>query len=117
MATTDTIEARLQEWGAWFNTGGALQGAWPKKNILHPSWLPPCGGGTPTPAVATRQDTRERTVHMAIGCLSDKLIACVVLRYAKRMSAQQQATELQCSVQAIDTRHKRIRDQIAAIIL
>jgi hypothetical protein len=106
------VEARLVEWAAWFNAGGCSDGAWPKKNILHPSWMPPCGGWSATVVSGARPSARERQVHAAIGLLTDKLIVCIVLRYAKRMTAPQQAATLGCTEQAIDTRLKRARDLV-----
>jgi hypothetical protein len=115
-AAGQSIEQRLQEWAAWFNAGGCGTGAWPRKNILHPSWLPPAGGWSAAVVVGARPSTRERAVHAAIGRLSDKLIVCIVQRYAKRMPAAQQALSLQCSEAAIEARLKRARDQVSALL-
>ncbi len=111
------VEARLVEWAAWFNAGGCSAGAWPKKNILHPSWMPPCGGWSAAVVSGARPSTRERQVHAAIGKLTDKLIVCIVLRYCKRMTAAEQAKHLQCTEPAIEGRLKRARDCLSTLLM
>lgn len=105
----EAVERRLQAWAAWFNAGGAASanGGWPVKNILHPSWLPPTGGGAPAVPCAGRGDHQERETHQALGLLTDKLLAAVVVHYCKRWPLAQQARELACSETTVAMRVER----------
>lgn len=110
----ESVDRRLVEWAAWFNAGGVkVGGGWPVKNILHPSWLPPSGGAVPVLPSGRRADTREREVHQAIGRLSDKLIAAVVVHYCKRWPLAQQAVELGCTEVAVGARVVRAHQHLA----
>lgn len=106
------LDARLYEWGAWFNRSGVCSG-WPRKNILHPSWLPPDGGGAVVVAQQTTSDAREREVHEAISAMSDRLLVVVVGKYARRMSSARMALELCVTSAAIDGRLRRAREALA----
>ena len=114
----EAIERRLHDWAAWFNSGGCVvDGGWPVKNILHPSWLPP-GGGSSTPVAAVaRSDLLERATHKAIGTLSDKLIATVVVHYCRRMTLEQQAQALGCRPAAVGVRVERAHEQLAQVLM
>lgn len=112
----EAIERRLCAWAAWFNGGGACEGGWPVKNILHPSWLPPAGGSTPMPAPSQRGDADERQMHRAIGMLSGTTIATIVVHYAKRWPLDRQAEELGCSASAIGMRVDRAHERLAQIL-
>lgn len=116
MHTTEQVDRRLREWAAWFNDGGCTVGGWPVKNILHPSWLPPSAGSMVVLQVQAGSDARERQVHMAIGMLSDKLIAAVVVRYCKQWSAAAQAQELGCGASALQARIARAQARIAELL-
>lgn len=113
----EAVERRLVEWAAWFNAGGAsCDGGWPVKNILHPSWLPPSGGASPSMPAGRRADTREREVHKAIALLSDRTIAAVVVRYCKRWTLAQQAEALGCSEAAVGVRIGRAHERLAVVL-
>lgn len=113
----DAVERRLVEWAAWFNAGGAsCDGGWPVKNILHPSWLPPSGGASPSLPAGRRADTREREVHRAIARLSDRTIAAVVVHYCKRWTLAQQAQALGCSEAAVGVRIARAHERLAVVL-
>lgn len=117
MATDDRLRQRLSEWGAWFNAGGGNAVGFPRKNILHPTWMPPAGGRLPEMMVETGSSARERQVHQAVGMLSDKLIVAIVGKYAKRMTSAHMALELCCTSSAIDGRISRAHDQLRASLL
>lgn len=113
----ESVDKRLVEWAAWFNAGGVtVDGGWPVKNILHPSWLPPSGGASPSLPAGRRADTREREVHRALAELSDKLIAAVVVHYVKRWTVANQAAALGCSEEAVRMRVGRAHVQLAALL-
>lgn len=112
----EAIERRLCAWAAWFNGGGACEGGWPMKNILHPSWLPPSGGSTPTPATVRRGDADEREMHDAIGVLSANAIATIVVHYCKRWPLERQAEALGCSPSSIGMRVDRAHQRLAQIL-
>ncbi len=113
----DSIDRRLVEWAAWFNAGGVcVDGGWPVKNILHPSWMPPSGGGQHCMPVGRRADTREREVHRALATLSDRLIAAVVVHYVKRWTVSDQAQALGCSEEAVRVRIGRAHVRLAAVL-
>lgn len=117
MATDDRLKQWLCEWGAWFNSAGAEAVGFPRKNILHPTWMPPAGGRLPEMAVTTGGSrARERMVHAAIGALSDKLIVAVVGKYARRMTSAQMALELCCTSSAVDGRIARAHDRLEAVL-
>ena len=86
------------------------------KNILHPSWLPPSGGASPSLPAGRRADTREREVHRAIALLSDRTIAAVVVRYCKRGTLAQQAEALGCSEAAVGVRIGRAHERLAVVL-
>jgi hypothetical protein len=110
----EAVEKRLVEWAAWFNAGGSsCDGGWPVKNILHASWLPPSGGATPCLPAGRRADTREREMHRAIGLLSDRMIAALVVHYCKRWSLADQAEALACSEAAVSGRIARAHQHLA----
>lgn len=117
MATNEQLQQRLSEWGAWFNAGGESAVGFPRKNILHPTWMPPAGGRLPEMMVTVCSSARERQVHQMVGGLSDKLIVCIVGKYARRMTSAQMALELCCTSSAIDGRIGRAHDQLRAMLL
>lgn len=119
MGSDEQLKQRLREWGAWFNGAGAAAGAFPRKNILHPSWTPPSGGSAVvmSSCAGPAQCNREMEVQAAIGQLSDKLITAVVGKYARRMTSAQMALELRCSSAAVDGRLSRAYDQLRALLL
>lgn len=113
----ESVDRRLVEWAAWFNAGGCtVDGGWPVKNILHPSWLPPSGGAAPALPAGRRADTREREVHRSIAQLSDKLIAALVVHYCKRWSIALQAEALGCSEVAAAGRIGRAHELLAPML-
>lgn len=117
MATDDQVKQRLMEWGAWFASGGGAVVGFPRKNILHPSWMPPAGGRLPEAMASVANYGREIAVHRAIGQLSDKLIVAVVGEYAKRMTCAHMALELCCTSSAIEGRLARAHDRLRAILM
>lgn len=116
MRTAENIDRRLREWAAWFNAGGSAVGGWPVKNILHPSWLPPSAGSLVVLPARVGSDARARQVHRAIGMLSDKLIAALVVRYCKRWSVAAQAQELGCGEAALHARVVRAQGRLAELL-
>jgi DNA-directed RNA polymerase specialized sigma24 family protein len=113
----EAVERRLVEWAAWFNAGGSsCDGGWPVKNILHPSWLPPSGGASRSLPAGRRADTREREIHRAIGLLSDRSIAAVVVHYCKRWTLVEQANALGCSTAALTGRIARVHERLAVVL-
>lgn len=117
MATDDRLRQRLGEWGAWFNTGGGSAAGFPRKNILHPTWMPPSGGRLPEMMIAVGSSAREQQVHQAVSMLSDKLIVAIVGKYARRMTSAHMALELCCTSSAVDGRIARAHDQLRAVLV
>lgn len=101
-----SIHARLQEWAHWRTLGGSGDG-YPTKSVLHPSWMPPTPGTTPTPKVSTGGNARrQRDVDCAVGLLSRRMSDTVVVHYCMRLPVPEQALRLGC---AESTVHARIR--------
>lgn len=114
----DDMDRWLNEWAAWFNSGGCTSGGgWPMTSVLHPSWMPPTPGQMPAGARVGHADHRERRMHAAIGMLGDKLIAAVVVRYCKRWSVSAQAEALGCTVPALHGRIARARARLAVLMV
>ncbi len=112
---SESMHARLCAWGAWFNAGGCnIDGGWPVKSVLHPTWQPPTFGARAAQVAVKRSDVAERELHDRIGRLSDKLRAAVVVVYARPWAPREKAAELGCTVAAMERRIDRAHEALAS---
>ncbi len=97
------IEARLQRWAQWVQVGDGS--GYPVTSVLHPSWMPPSPGVTPTLKVAAGSDVRE--THRAVGRLPIKLANAVLVHYVIKGSIAEQAVRLECEEVTVHARVER----------
>lgn len=102
----DVMEQRLREWAAWL-TGGGNGAGYSAMSVIHPNWMPPTPGTTPTLKVSASNAQRERALHAAVLSLSRRLQATLLVHYCKRLSVADQAAMLEC---AEPTVHARVRE-------
>ena len=102
----DVMEIRLREWASWLTSGGSGDG-YAAMSVIHPDWMPPSPGTTPTMKVSTTSAHRERALHAAVLQLSRRLQATLLVHYCKRMTVADQAVMLEC---AEPTVHARVRE-------
>lgn len=102
----DVMEERLREWAAWLTGGGSGDG-YASMSVIHPDWMPPSPGTTPTLKVGKANAQRERALHAAVLQLSRRLQATLLVHYCKRMSVADQAAALECAEATV---HQRVRD-------
>lgn len=101
----DVMEERLREWAAWLTSGGSGDG-YASMSVIHPDWMPPSPGTTPTLKVGKASAVRERALHAAVLQLSRRLQATLLVHYVKRMSVADQAAALECAEATV---HQRVR--------
>lgn len=103
---TERLERLLVAWGQWIGSGGRGDG-FPKKNVLHESWLPPARGSVPMMAVGVAGRQAELALHEAIDRLSVRLKNTLVVVYVLKLSAAEQALRLECAEATV---RERVRD-------
>lgn len=110
------MERRLLAWAAWL-TGGRSSAGYPVKNVLHPSWMPPAGGRTPT-MVATLATTMapERQVHAAVMSMSQRLQDTLAAVYVLRASADEQVSILGCQASTVRARVAAAKAMLAQML-
>jgi len=110
VSSIDTIiDERLQRWASW--AAGGDSAGFPRVNVLHPSWMPPSPGMTPT-LRSTRGSGQALATQAAVAALSLKLRNTVVLHYCKRLSLAQHAAELGCAPSTVTARLAQARRQL-----
>lgn len=102
----DVMETRLREWAAWLTSSGDGAG-YAAMSVIHPDWMPPSKGTTPSLRVGPSNPQRERLLHAAVLQLSRRLQATLLVYYCKRLSLAEQAVMLEC---AEPTVHARVRE-------
>lgn len=109
MARIPEIEERLQRWAQACTVGDGS--GYPCKSVLHPTWQPPAPGVTPTLKSAPGGDAAA--THRAIGQLSERLIATLVVHYILRPPLPEQALLLGCAADTVLARVERAHRQLA----
>lgn len=102
----DVMETRLREWAAWLTSGGSGDG-FSAMSVIHPDWMPPSPGTTPTMKVSSGNTQRERALHAAVLQLSRRLQSTLLVHYCKRLSVADQAEMLECAEATV---HLRVRE-------
>lgn len=111
--TVDVMETRLQAWAAWM-TGGKCDAGYPCTNVLHPSWMPPAPGQTPTlKSVPQGAGRMERELHQAIQTLSIRLQNTLVVVYLMRAGTAERVTLLDCQESTVRARVAEAKARIA----
>jgi len=114
VATVDVMERRLREWAEWRGSGGVAAGAFPTKNILHASWMPPTGPGLPGDAVGSVNSRQERQMESLVRLLPVKLRNAVCVVYLLRAPAVRQVEMLGCKEAAVRARIIEAKRRLAA---
>lgn len=109
MARIDWVEQRLRDWAQWLRVGDGS--GYPAKSVLHPHWSLPSAGTTPTLKVTA--PSSARATHRAIGRLSERLQATVVLHYCTQLSVVDQASRLECQPDTIGQRLRTAHSMLA----
>lgn len=103
MARDPAIDARLQRWAEWLNSGDGS--GYAAVNTLHPNWSPPTPGSRPTMKVHGGSDVRH--THRAIERLSLRLKNAVVVHYVIKGTIEHQAQLLDCEARTVHGRVER----------
>ena len=110
--TDEKTHERMLAW-AWWRKAGPQADGHPSTNILHPSWMPPAKGRTPSMRTAPRGDDRQqREVERAVAMLSRRLHDAIVEHYLHGGQVQAQAQRLGC---AVSTLHARLQMARASV--
>lgn len=117
MTTVDVMDRRLREWAEWRVSRGTTAGAFPNKNILHPSWLPPTGPALMSlRAISCGSSRREREMDSLIGDLPVKLRDAVWVVYLLRADVGRQVELLKCKEAAVRARVVEAKRRLAAAL-
>ena len=92
-AMVDVMEQRLREWAEWIGVNGAA-GGFPRKSVLHPSWLPPAPGGMPMAAAHPQPRQREIELHQHVLQLPIRQQNALCVVYLMRRTIAEQAALL-----------------------
>lgn len=111
----DVMETRLREWAAWLTSGGSGDG-YAAMSVIHPDWMPPSPGTTPTMKVSGRSTQREKALHAAVLQLSRRLQSTLLVHYCKRMSVADQAAMLECAEATVHMRVREAKRMLAATL-
>ena len=103
---------RLRRWAEACTVGDGS--GYPTMSVLHPGWMPPAPGLTPTLKVTVASDVLQ--TNRAVRGLSLKLRAAVVVHYVKRGPIEQQCDELGCSKTTLHERIERAHTELAAAL-
>lgn len=105
------IEARLQRWAQAVTVGDGS--GYPSMSVIHPNWMPPTKGSTPTIKVS-RGGADVQATHQAIGRLSVKQRDAVCLHYAYRLSTAAHAERVGRAERTVRDRLDAARRALAA---
>lgn len=109
------MDERLREWAAWLTSGGSGAG-YAAMSVIHPDWMPPSPGTTPSMKVAGTNAQRERALHAAVLLLSRRLQATLLVHYCKRLSVADQAAMLECAEPTVHTRVREAKRLLAEML-
>ena len=112
MARIPYIEERLIRWAQGVTVGDG--NGYPAMSIIHPSWQPPTPGQTPTLKVGRSSDVKQ--THVAIGALSDRTRATLVVHYILKPPLAEQALLLECQERTVHDRVERAHRELAEIL-
>lgn len=111
----DVMEDRLREWAAWLTSGGSGDG-YASMSVIHPDWMPPSPGTTPTLKLGKASAQRERALHEAVQQLSRRLQATLLVHYCKRLDVAEQAAMLECAEATVHQRVREAKRQLAGLL-
>lgn len=112
MARIDEIEQRLLRWAEWRKVGDGS--GYPVKCVLHPDWSPPAQGLTPSMKVMPSSDARQ--TGRAVGLLSQKLQAAVVVHYIQGRRGADAAGQLGCKPDTVLARIESAHVELARML-
>ncbi len=106
------VEARLQRWAQAVTVGDGS--GYPAMSVMHPNWMPPTKGSTPTMKVSSGGHD-VRATHRSIGLLSLKQRDAICLHYAYKLSTAQHAERAGCAERTVRDRLDAGRRALAAM--